>query len=1402
MRLSRGIYTFLARVYRSVLVRCLLANAAGLALLIASPAFATDSALNLEATNGAASVSGAQSGSAINISGKATTINITPNSTLTINSPGGKLSNAGAVKFEVAPGASLNLSGPGPTPGVNMGGSPINLDAATLSLSNGIFNNAGEVTTTSSGHIIITNGGYFHGSKIGSMTNPMSQITINDGRLDLTGALYVDELDLTDANIKTNLGVSQQDWGSAFSVSDSTIELYSSTIEVQSGNISLGNVLNPQSGSHSLNWSQINALGGGVSIHGNVNVNEGLTSVLAAKNITINGDMGESDDGHFHLHANGNISAPGKTITALKIEAGNTLSAGGVNAQDLLANKLNVSGDVSVVSKPIPAGSLGWIEPLVPDKVFNFALNGSTASSVGGNLALGDVKAAINELSVGKSAVLTNVTGDLGNLSVKNNFSMAGGDATVSNLTAQSVTLASPDKAGKLQAGEIDFKNGLTVGQNSTLTVKTLSTDSGTIAAKDGGKLITPSFGGESAPISGAAVETGGTIIGENGVWAQNLAGGDGSVIAQSGNVNLTGDKTALNGSLISAPAGNINISGNAKAALARSTGAMGALIAAHEINIDGSLTDNGSGALALSAGDSVSATGNLEVGALVTPALIAKGAVTVTNGHAQLSRKSEANGFNLNNSTASIGSLASSGPSSFTDSQVLADTLSMTGGFAVSGGQLVVNNLYASQLATGGSERTDISIGALDGESGASIGANSFVTIGATDQDWLSDSTVGIAKAAGIAGIKEPLRLGEKGSFYMTGSGGAARSAGELGFAPESLLVVPGETAQETVNPQGMISSSTPKTANVSEGAQLRINGIAAEKVYVVLGDGINTQYAGEDAWGGPNLTTDSHLLQLRKIENRPGSFIAKAQSATDTYPGLDSGIGDIIDGGHTPPATTVPSTPLQPSTPVVPGNPGNTPANPVAPGNPGNAPINPVIPGAPDNPGDLPNTPENPANPEYPSNPGTPGEPGNPDAPDNPENPDKPANPDSPGANPSNPVYPNQPGNPSAPENPGNAPLIPAPELGTEDRHFNSDYAGVRFLSRVTSVKYMDHDYALATQTLESASRMVVLGAVPQMTAAANNAASEGASLRTALLSSTATAMAEASYGDSGHSFALWIMPMFQTTSGYGMTAGNFGYDFYGGLGGATLGADWTWLDGNDLFRLGIDFNMGGGYALSGGDLAKVTNNMGFWGAGVYGAWLHGDFGLAADAQFTASWNSLKQELPESLEMSDITGDVTASAISAGLAASYKIPLGDNWLLTPHAGVRYIYLTTDNYAFYSNGAMMDGSAIHQNIWSFPLGATLSGMLETESGWKISPSLDLSVIPAAGDFNAKTTIQYSGVSRSAEIETQTMDYITGRASLGVEMSKNDFCVGVSYAVQGGMKSLGQSIFGTLRYEF
>ena len=366
------------------------------------------------------------------------------------------------------------------------------------------------------------------------------------------------------------------------------------------------------------------------------------------------------------------------------------------------------------------------------------------------------------------------------------------------------------------------------------------------------------------------------------------------------------------------------------------------------------------------------------------------------------------------------------------------------------------------------------------------------------------------------------------------------------------------------------------------------------------------------------------------------------------------------------------------------------------------------------------------------------------------------------------------------------------------------DSDAMGVRFLSRATDNRFLGSDKDAAASTIESAARIAFAGAVPQMTKMASDAGSNAVVNRLGFANPADGAQAMDAEGKivdrNTTGFALWIAPLWQSQHGWGMEADNLDYGFNGNLGGVSLGADYTF---ENAIRAGITFNIGGGYAeSSGGDLNSTENRMSFWGLGAYAGWNYENFGLMADVSYTSTWNDLKQDMDSRMGMGDLEADVQASAISAGLRAEYKLETSVLDVI-PHIGVRYMSLNTWGFDAESNGGtVLEDDGFHQDIWTFPVGVTFTKDFTLDSGWSFKPSIDFSVIPAAGDIKAKQDVAFTGLPGSYEVETQMMDYLTWQGGVGLEMGNDTMSFGVNYTLQAGQHTTGHGVFGSFRYEF
>ncbi len=713
-------------------------------------------------------------------------------------------------------------------------------------------------------------------------------------------------------------------------------------------------------------------------------------------------------------------------------------------------------------------------------------------------------------------------------------------------------------------------------------------------------------------------------------------------------------------------------------------------------------------------------------------------------------------------------------------------------------------------------------------------VGMNALVAIGTRDLTWLPQKVAEATSGAGLSrdglrnalGLYRPVTLAEGSALHVDGSlnneelaAVLATPANTATFAGQSALILNGADEQLQSGMAALAFESPAGSVHVQDGARLFITDAKAGSTYrvvdaapIIYHDAQGNVVARNEttAWDGDNLRASSGMLGLTFVHEE------KTQEPDTPEPGTPDPITP-----ETPEATPdVPATP-DPS-PVQPGDTGPSPSRPDTPDSA------PSQPGTPENSGDSDDTLSGPANPPAPDD-GNTEEPGSGNAsPDNDDIEGGQAPDDTAG----DAATDAEPDSDEADEGDSNVdgdvdrtpandrendrievtirdarevyPALSSSVAGAVTGLYarglndvNSPIAGIRFLSRATDVRFVG-DGDLAASVIESAARMAIVGAVPQMTLAANAAGEAAMQNRTGILALQGADPENVAVQKFSHSVALWVMPIYGNSSGFGLEAGNFSLDFNGTFGGLALGADYTFADN---FRAGVAFNIGGGYASSSGDLRATSNDMDFWGIGAYAGWSNGVFGLSGDVSYTSTYNKLEQDMLPQMYMGDLKSDITAQALSAALIAEWRLPL-ESMDIVAHAGARFTTMRVDSHDIKSGGVLAEVDSFTQNIWTFPAGISFSRQFETESGWRIRPSLDLSVIPATGDIKAKSRARFSGLDNEMYLESQTRDNITYGGSVGVEFSHGNFSLGVAYDGQFGAHTTSQGVFGILKYEF
>ncbi len=285
----------------------------------------------------------------------------------------------------------------------------------------------------------------------------------------------------------------------------------------------------------------------------------------------------------------------------------------------------------------------------------------------------------------------------------------------------------------------------------------------------------------------------------------------------------------------------------------------------------------------------------------------------------------------------------------------------------------------------------------------------------------------------------------------------------------------------------------------------------------------------------------------------------------------------------------------------------------------------------------------------------------------------------------------------------------------------------------------------------------------------------------------------------------FGVWLTPLYKWNIGNGFDAGNLGHSYDMGLGGIALGADYTNAFAHDgAIRFGLALNVGAGYSDSTGDFNETNNDFNFWGLSAYAALQKENFVATLDLGFSSIYNEVTQSLPASMQMGSLNTNIDSFVFTAGLNLEYTF-VTDFMNITPHAGVRYMSVTSYGYDIESSaGRVASVDETTQDVWYFPVGVTFSKDIVSESGWVFTPKLDVGFIAAAGDFDAVSKSRFTGVPGTLELEMQNVNGFAFNGGLGFELSNKETGVslGLNYNLQAGEKETSHMIFANFRYEF
>lgn len=224
----------------------------------------------------------------------------------------------------------------------------------------------------------------------------------------------------------------------------------------------------------------------------------------------------------------------------------------------------------------------------------------------------------------------------------------------------------------------------------------------------------------------------------------------------------------------------------------------------------------------------------------------------------------------------------------------------------------------------------------------------------------------------------------------------------------------------------------------------------------------------------------------------------------------------------------------------------------------------------------------------------------------------------------------------------------------------------------------------------------------------------------------------------------------------------------------------------------QAGIAFAYGEGD----GNGLTTKNDFDMWGISLYGNVKNDDVNIIGDLGFSKSSNDITSKVLDN----EFNTDRDLNIFTVGVRAE-KLYTNGNTQIVPYAGLRYMSVDADSYSTtYKDGKAFDYDAERQNIWTLPLGVSLRNETVTNSGWTITPKVDLAYIWAFGDTDNDVTVNAG--SGASVLSYDVMDSGSWLASVGVDAGKGDWSYGLSYTLQKGSDVENNKWFVNVNYSF
>ena len=306
------------------------------------------------------------------------------------------------------------------------------------------------------------------------------------------------------------------------------------------------------------------------------------------------------------------------------------------------------------------------------------------------------------------------------------------------------------------------------------------------------------------------------------------------------------------------------------------------------------------------------------------------------------------------------------------------------------------------------------------------------------------------------------------------------------------------------------------------------------------------------------------------------------------------------------------------------------------------------------------------------------------------------------------------------------------------------------------------------------EAVARMAVYGGAPQAALKAGQSSTDAIAARFGI----GSALSNLTVAGNTQGAALWLAPVYKTSSSDGFDAQGVEYGVDVDLYGVALGADYTLANG---LTFGAMFNVGSGEVDGDEAGSSVSNDFDYYGFGAYAGYTFGQFSVVGDISYTVADN----EVEASTAFDRLGAQMDSTNLSVGVTGKYELSFnGVN--VTPHVGLRFSNIDLDDYTIDGEEVVASADSDKLNLFSIPVGVTIAKEFKGES-WTVAPSFDLTLTGQFGDDEFEGSVSWAGVSNlNTDTTTEVIDNFTYGATLGVEaQSVGGIALGINVGYTG-----------------